>query len=101
VIYFHDGDRVTIIATQAGRPGNPSWFYNAVANPDVELGGHPFRAVLVKDEVERKRLWELADRILPASAAYRRSAGRVGRTIPILQLVARDRSAGQDSLTGA
>jgi deazaflavin-dependent oxidoreductase (nitroreductase family) len=101
VIYFHDGDRVTMIASPAGRPGNPCWFYNAVANPEVELGGHPFRAELVEDEAERKRLWEPADRILPASATYRRSAGRAGRTIPILQQVARDRSAGQDSLTGA
>ena len=43
VIYFHDGDRVTVIASQAGRPENPSWFYNACSNPDVLLGGQPFR----------------------------------------------------------
>src|SRR5215472_11253748 len=41
VIYFHDRQRVTIIASQAGRPDNPSWYYNARANPDVLLGGHP------------------------------------------------------------
>src|SRR5262249_38657722 len=34
VIYFHDRQRVTIIASQAGRPDNPSWYYNARANPD-------------------------------------------------------------------
>jgi deazaflavin-dependent oxidoreductase (nitroreductase family) len=87
VIYFHDGERVTIVASQAGRPGNPSWFYNALANPDVLLGGKPFRAEIVEDETSRTRLWELADRVFPAFASYRESAARAGRTIPILQLV--------------
>jgi deazaflavin-dependent oxidoreductase (nitroreductase family) len=87
VIYFHDGERVTIVASQAGRPDNPSWFYNARANPNVLLGGQPFRAEVVDDEATRARLWELADRVFPAFAAYRDSASRAGRTIPILQLI--------------
>jgi deazaflavin-dependent oxidoreductase (nitroreductase family) len=90
VIYFHDGERVTIIASQAGRPGNPSWFYNARANPDVVLGGQPFRAEIVEDETSRARLWELADQVFPAFASYRESAARAGRTIPILQLMRRN-----------
>jgi deazaflavin-dependent oxidoreductase (nitroreductase family) len=89
VIYFHDGDRVTVIASQAGRPENPSWFYNACSNPDVLLGGQPFRVEVVDDEAARTRLWELADRVLPAFADYREHAARSGRTIPILQLVRR------------
>jgi deazaflavin-dependent oxidoreductase (nitroreductase family) len=87
VIYFHDGERVTIIASQAGRPDNPSWFYNARANPEVLLGGQPFRAEVIDDEASRARLWELADRVFPAFASYRDSAARAGRTIPILQLI--------------
>jgi deazaflavin-dependent oxidoreductase (nitroreductase family) len=89
VIYFHDGGRVIVCATQAGRPENPSWFYNARANPEVRLGSLPFRASLVEDEAERARLWRLADRVLPAFAIYRRRAGRAGRTIPILALMPR------------
>jgi deazaflavin-dependent oxidoreductase (nitroreductase family) len=89
VIYFHDGERVTIIASKAGRPGNPSWFYNARANPDVLLGGQPFRAEVVEDETARARLWELADRVFPAFAVYRRNAALTGRSIPILQLLPR------------
>ena len=87
VIYFHDSERVTIIASQAGRPGNPSWFYNARENPDVLLGGHPFRAEVIDEELSRARLWELADRVFPVFAAYRESAARAGRQIPILQLI--------------
>jgi deazaflavin-dependent oxidoreductase (nitroreductase family) len=89
VIYFHDGDRVTIIASNAGRPGNPSWFYNARANPDVLLGGQPFRAEIIEDAASRERLWQLADRVFAAYAAYRDTAARASRTIPILQLTAR------------
>ena len=89
VIYFHDGERVTIIASQAGRAENPSWFHNARANPDVLLGGQPFSAEVVDHESSRIRLWELADRVFPAYAAYRERAARAGRTIPILQLTPR------------
>ena len=86
VVYFHDGGRVIVCATQAGRPENPSWFYNARANPDVRLGGDSFHATVVDDLAEQERLWKLADRVLPAFATYRRRAGRAGRTIPILAL---------------
>jgi deazaflavin-dependent oxidoreductase (nitroreductase family) len=89
VVYFHDGERVTIIASQSGRPENPSWFYNARANPDVLLAGRPFRAEVIQDETERERLWQLADRVLPAFARYRQTAARAGRSIPILQLTPR------------
>ncbi len=89
VIYFHDGDRVTIIASKLGLPEHPSWYRNAVANPNVTLGGRPFRAEVVEDEAERRRLWALAYRVFPAYATYRASAARAGRTIPILQLTPR------------
>jgi deazaflavin-dependent oxidoreductase (nitroreductase family) len=87
VIYFHDGERVTIVASKAGLPGNPSWLYNARANPDVMLGGQRFRAQEVDDDASRDRLWGLADGVFPAFATYRRAASRAGRSIPIVQLL--------------
>jgi len=87
VIYFHDRDRVTIIPSKAGAPENPAWYYNVCANPDVTFGGRRFRAVVVDDEAERARLWELADRVFPPFANYREMAARVGRTIPVIQLI--------------
>jgi deazaflavin-dependent oxidoreductase (nitroreductase family) len=89
VIYFHDGDRVTIVASHLGRPEHPAWFFNARANPDLLLGGQPFRAEVVEGEDARRRLWALAERVFPAYATYRERAARAGRTIPILQLVPR------------
>jgi deazaflavin-dependent oxidoreductase (nitroreductase family) len=89
VIYFHDGERVTIIASKLGLPEHPAWFHNARANPDIVLGGQPFRVELIEDEAARARLWELAERVFPAYADYRERAARSGRTIPILQLLPR------------
>src|SRR4051812_1756181 len=86
VIYFHDGGDVIIIASKLGAPEHPAWFHNARANPEVILGGEPFRAHVVVDDAERARLWALADRVLPAYARYR---ARTTRTIPILRLVPR------------
>jgi deazaflavin-dependent oxidoreductase (nitroreductase family) len=87
VIYFHDGERVTIVASKLGLPEHPAWYHNLRANPDVVLGGERFRAELVEGESSRARLWELADSVFPPYATYRERAARAGRTIPIVQLV--------------
>lgn len=86
VIYFHDGERVTIVASKLGLPSNPAWLHNLEADPDVVLGGVRMRAAIVGDEDERHRLWALADRVFGPYAAYRREAAKAGRTIPIVQL---------------
>ena len=85
VIYWHDGDRVTIAASQAGAPRNPSWYHNLLADPDVTFGGEPMRASVV-EEHDRERIWQLGDRVFPAFATYRRRALAAGRTIPLIQL---------------
>jgi deazaflavin-dependent oxidoreductase (nitroreductase family) len=89
VIYFHDGERVTIVASKLGLPQHPAWLHNLRANPDVLFGGRPFRAGVVADEASRARLWELADRVFPPYATYRKRAARAGRTIQIVQLIPR------------
>jgi deazaflavin-dependent oxidoreductase (nitroreductase family) len=87
VIYFHDGERVTIVASKLGYERHPAWFHNLEADPDVTFGGVPMRATVVSDEAERERLWALADKVFAPYAAYRREAARANRTIPIVQLV--------------
>ena len=89
VIYFHDGDRVTIVASKAGAPHHPAWFHNLRADPDVIFGGIPMRATVVTDEAERQRLWDLADNVFAPFATYRREAAQAHRTIPIVQLTPR------------
>jgi deazaflavin-dependent oxidoreductase (nitroreductase family) len=89
LIYFHDGERVSVVASHLGLPTHPSWFHNAQAHPDVTFGGQHFRAEVVEDEAERERLWALADRVFPKYAFYRRRAAQAGRTIPLVQLTPR------------
>ncbi len=87
VLYFHDGERVTVIPTKGGLSSDPHWYRNALADPSVRFEARPLRAEPVEEEAELRRLWALADRFFPACAEYRRRAARTGRTIPILQLV--------------
>ena len=90
VIYFHDSDRVTIVASKSGADRHPAWFHNLVAHPDVTFGEIPMKATVVGHEAERRRLWALADRVFPPYATYRRDAAKADRTIPIVQLTARE-----------
>lgn len=87
VLYFHDGDHVIVIPSKAGRPEDPFWYENALAEPNVRFESRPFRATSVEDSTSRKRLWDLADRFYPPSVTYRKRAARTGREIPLLQLV--------------
>jgi deazaflavin-dependent oxidoreductase (nitroreductase family) len=94
VIYFNDADgdddSVIVVASKFGAPEHPSWFHNARANPDVPVNGLPYRATIVDDDAEVRRLWELADQVLPAYAVYRERAAETGRRIPILRLTPSD-----------
>jgi deazaflavin-dependent oxidoreductase (nitroreductase family) len=96
VLYFHDGERVTIVASKMGNPRHPAWFHNLCAHPDVSFGGVPMRATVVSDEVERRRLWALADRVFAPFAAYREEASGSGREIPIVQLTPRGPTAQRE-----
>jgi deazaflavin-dependent oxidoreductase (nitroreductase family) len=88
-LYFHDGDRVTIVASLRGWPKNPAWYYNLRKHPNVVFGGLSYRAEIVQDEPERQRLWGLADRVYPQYADFREQAAKAGRVIPIVQLIPR------------
>jgi len=88
-LYFHDDDRVTIVASKRGAPEHPGWYHNLRHDPDVVFGGVPFRAEVVEDHDNRERLWALADRVFPQYADYREQAALTARVIPIVQLVPR------------
>jgi len=92
VLYFHDGDEVIIVASSYGREKHPAWLHNLRAHPRVQLAktgdGRARTAVEVTDQVERDRLWPLADRVYPLFADYRVRAAQVGREIPLVRLSA-------------
>jgi F420H(2)-dependent quinone reductase len=74
------------IASYAGGPQNPAWYYNLVAQPYATVQDGPqvrrVRAREVADD-EKQAWWDLADSLNPNYARYRASAGR---DIPILAL---------------
>lgn len=84
--YTKDGERFVIIASKAGAPSNPDWYYNVLANPAVtlEVGTEQFQArATVASEPERTRLFEQMAAQMPGFAEYQRNTSR---TIPVVVL---------------
>jgi deazaflavin-dependent oxidoreductase (nitroreductase family) len=74
------------IASYAGNPRNPQWYYNLLAHPEATVQDGPTaRRVRARElaGAEKQAWWDIADALNPAYARYRSSAGR---DIPILAL---------------
>lgn len=86
LMYRPDGDRYVLFASMAGAPTNPSWYYNAKANPDVvfEVGDERFGARATELEgAERDRLWDAQKADVPQFAEYDQ---KTDRTIPLMAI---------------
>lgn len=84
--FLADNDRYVIIASYAGAPTNPPWYYNLVKNPKVtvEVGDQKFTArAEVVSEPERTKLYQKMASIMPAFADY---ALKTTREIPVIAL---------------
>lgn len=84
--YTKDNDRYVIIASKAGAPTNPAWYYNLVANPDVkiEVGIEKFRAhATITAEPERTKLYDQMAAKYPGFDEYRQ---KTTRKIPVITL---------------
>src|SRR3954466_8282364 len=72
-----DQNRVFVVASKAGAPRHPAWFYNLRANPEVvvEFGDrtYPARAVVTNGE-ERDRLYAI---VAPGGSEYEKNTDRV------------------------
>jgi deazaflavin-dependent oxidoreductase (nitroreductase family) len=83
-----EGDRIYVIASKAGAPDNPDWYYNIKANPQVtfEQGTETFSAtaVEVEDEAERDRLYDLQVSRIASFGDYKKATTR---RIPVIELV--------------
>ena len=81
------GERLVVLASKAGAPTNPDWYYNLVANPavSVEVGTEQFQAqATVATEPERSKLFEQMVAVNPGFAEYEQKAAP--RIIPVIIL---------------
>ena len=84
--YVRDGERFVVIASKAGAPTNPDWYYNVVASPDltIEVGTTTFQVyATVAEEPERTRLYSKMVEVMPGFDDYRR---KTTRKIPVITL---------------
>ncbi len=81
-----DGDGYVLVASVGGGPKHPLWYYNLLADPEVEIRDRErvqrMRARLVEDADERARLWEIAVAAYPPYEEYQ---GRTERVIPVFR----------------
>lgn len=83
-----DGSRL-IVASAAGAPGNPAWYYNLAAHPDVliDVDGETLE---VRAEqlhgAERAEAWEQITATAPRFAEYQ---VKTDRELPVIKLVPR------------
>ncbi len=86
MMYIPDGERLIVIASNAGAPKHPDWYYNLLAHPraNVEVGTETFDATAVVTEgEERERLWTRIVSLYPFFADHQ---AKVTRQIPVIVL---------------
>ena len=86
MMYIPDGDRLLVIASNAGAPTHPDWYRNLVAHPEVtvEVGNETFKAIAtVAEGLERQRLWSRVVELYPFFADHQ---AKTSRQIPVIVL---------------
>jgi len=86
LLYARDGNRLVIVASNGGRPLDPSWWMNLKHNPiamvqikDVKQTIYAQRAI----GSEKDRLWQMMASLYPSYDDYQK---RTNREIPIVVL---------------
>jgi deazaflavin-dependent oxidoreductase (nitroreductase family) len=87
VLGLPEGDGMIVIASNFGRPRNPSWYHNLRADPRASIVFEGTRRELVGrvlSGTERERAYARAEEIYPGFTYYPRWAA--GREIPVVKL---------------
>ena len=87
VLGLPEGDDTILIASNFGRPRNPSWYRNLRANPHATIVVDGVSREVVAQELsgaDRERGYRRGEEIFPGFTCYVRWAA--GRQIPVLRL---------------
>lgn len=86
LIYGRDGDDYVIVASKGGAPESPGWYWNLVAQPDVEIQVWdqvlPVKARRATPE-EKRSVWPIMTKQWPD---YDRYQANTPRDIPVVLL---------------
>ena len=89
MMFHRDGDRILVMASNAGAPRDPDWYRNLLREPvvTVEVGDETYQAVAaVVTGADRERQWATLTSAYPFLADHEVKAGR---TIPVVALTKR------------
>jgi deazaflavin-dependent oxidoreductase (nitroreductase family) len=89
-----DGGRLLVIASNAGAPRHPDWYFNLVAHPQVtvEVAGESYPATaVVLEGAERDRVFAAICERYPF---FRDHQAGISRQIPVVALVRGDGVSG-------
>jgi deazaflavin-dependent oxidoreductase (nitroreductase family) len=84
--YSTDGNHLIVLASKAGAPTNPDWYFNLLANSivTVEVGTERFQArATVAEGEERARLYAQHVALMPGFGEYEQ---KTTRQIPVIIL---------------
>jgi deazaflavin-dependent oxidoreductase (nitroreductase family) len=90
MMYVRDGDRIFVVASNAGAPADPQWYRNLLVDPSVtvELPGEEFKAGAAPlAGADYDRTWAMIKDRYPFFAEHDQ---RAGRQIPVVELIRRD-----------
>ncbi|HKE65645.1 MAG TPA: nitroreductase family deazaflavin-dependent oxidoreductase [Micromonosporaceae bacterium] len=86
VMRVEHGGVYAVVASRGGAPKNPLWYYNLVANPDVEVQDGALRKDVTARQVfgeEKAQWWKRAVAAYPDYAHYQE---KTDRQIPVFVL---------------
>lgn len=86
MMYIPDGNRLLVIASNAGATRHPDWYYNLVAHPEVsvEVKNATYDAIAtVTEGEERQRLWA---KVIAAAPFFTEHQAKITREIPVIAL---------------
>jgi deazaflavin-dependent oxidoreductase (nitroreductase family) len=91
LVWFRgDNGSWLIVASAAGAPRNPAWYYNIAAHPDrvqIGIGGHTIAVTAEQlHGEERQRAWRAIASTSPRFTKYQQ---QTDRELPIIRLTAR------------